>query len=67
MKGYFFTIFAGKKTGPGSKDKQGFSSNGEFFRYMATSENDAIKQFRSRHKGYNIYNVTVNRTKVYQM
>lgn len=52
-----FKVFAGKKTGAGSTDSEGFSSNGSFYNYLAKSKNDAIRQFRREHKGYEIYRV----------
>lgn len=67
MKGYLYSVFAGRKTGPGSRDKQGFSHNGEFFSYLATSAKDAERQFRVKHKGYNIYHTTKKKSIKYKM
>ena len=52
-----FKIFAGSKTGAGSTDSQGFSSNGSFYNYLATTRIGAINQFRKEYKGHKIYRV----------
>lgn len=52
-----YKIFAGKKTGRGSMDAQGFSSNGEFYTYLATDVKHAEKQFKKENKGYRIYDI----------
>ena len=56
-----FRIFAGKKTGQGSIDKEGFSSNGEFMHYLAPTKKDAIKKFNKENRGYVIYDILFNR------
>lgn len=56
-----YKIFAGKKTGLGSRDAQGFSTNGQFYGYYETTKDAAIKAFKKDHHNYTIYNILTPR------